>query len=290
LSKAEAAQKRGPKRYGRRAAVILLALLAVTSLLWGAACGGRTEATEVRQLVLASTTSTQDSGLFDVLVPAFQNTYPQYRVNVIAAGTGEALRLGEEKAADVLLVHSPQAEQDFVEAGFGLERLDVMYNDFVLLGPAADPAGVRSAADARTAFVRIAETASAFLSRGDESGTHKKERALWAGAGIEPSAPWYWSAGQGMSEVLRISSEKRAYTLSDRATFLANQGTLELEILFEGDDSLFNPYGVIPVTDATNEAGARDFVAWVTSEEGQAVIAAFGVEQFGQPLFVPNAE
>lgn len=247
-------------------------------------------AVEKSDIILASTTSTQDSGLFDVLLPAFQAAYPQYTVKVIAVGTGEALKLGEQKDADVLLVHAPASEKEFVEEGFGTERLEVMYNDFILVGPAEDPAGVKGAADASEALTNIAAAEAKFISRGDDSGTHKKELALWKAAAIEPAGDWYEDVGQGMGEVLRIASERQAYTLTDRATYLNLKDSLDLEIVLEGDKALFNQYGVIPVTDATNLQGAQDFADWITSSEGQAVIKDYGVEKFGQPLFVPNAK
>ncbi|MHB0981574.1 MAG: ABC transporter substrate-binding protein [Thermoleophilia bacterium] len=247
-------------------------------------------AVEKSDIILASTTSTQDSGLFDVLLPAFQAAYPQYTVNVIAVGTGEALKLGEQKDADVLLVHAPASEKEFVEKGFGTERREVMYNDFILVGPADDPAGVKGAADASDALKKIADGQAKFISRGDDSGTHKKELTLWKAAAIEPAGDWYEAVGQGMGEVLRIATERQAYTLTDRATYLSLKEGLDLEIVLEGDKALFNQYGVIPVTDATNLQGAQDFADWITSPDGQAVIEGYGVEKFGQALFVPNAK
>ncbi len=249
-----------------------------------------TAAVEASDIIVASTTSTQDSGLFDVLLPAFQAAYPQYTVKVIAVGTGEALKLGEQKDADVLLVHAPASEKEFVANGFGTERLEVMYNDFVIVGPADDPAGVKDAADVSGALTKIADAQARFISRGDDSGTNKKEIALWKAAAIEPAGDWYEAVGQGMGEVLRIASERQAYTLTDRATYLNLMESLDLEIVSEGDSALFNQYGVIPVTDATNLVGAQDFAAWITSPEGQGVIEVYGVEKFGQPLFVPNAK
>jgi tungstate transport system substrate-binding protein len=245
---------------------------------------------EESDIILASTTSTQDSGLFDVLIPAFEAAYPQYTVQVIAVGSGEAIKLGENKDADVLLVHSPAAEKEFVDAGYGTERRLVMYNDFIVVGPEGDPAAVSGMTDASDAFTKIAEAEALFISRGDESGTHKKELTIWKEAGIEPTGAWYESIGQGMGEALRITSEKQGYTLSDRATFLNLESGLDLLILVEGDEALFNQYGVIPVTDATNIQGANDFADWITGSEGQGIIETYGVEKYGQPLFVPNAE
>jgi tungstate transport system substrate-binding protein len=248
-----------------------------------------TATVEESELILASTTSTQDSGLFDELIPAFEAAYPQYKVKVIAVGSGEAIKLGEEKAADVLLVHSPEAEQEFIENGFGTGRRDVMYNDFVVVGPDADPAGIKGMTSAAAAFKKIAASGATFVSRGDESGTHAKEKTVWAAAAIEPTGSWYESAGQGMGEVLRISSEKGAHTLADRATYLSLKESLDLAILVEGDEALFNQYGVIPVTDAGNAQGATAFADWIVSRPAQELIGRFGAEEFGEPLFAPNA-
>ncbi|MBI4545091.1 MAG: substrate-binding domain-containing protein [Gemmatimonadetes bacterium] len=270
-----------------RAALCILALAPAGDAA-GAQAPSRSE--RARPLILASTTSTEDSGLFDELIPAFERAHPQYDVKVIAVGSGQALELGKRQDADVLLVHAPAAESAFVAQGYGLERRQVMYNDFVVVGPPADPAGVRGAADAAAALRRIAAASAPFISRGDASGTHQKERQLWQAARLEPVGAWYRDAGQGMGEVLSIASEKQAYTLTDRATYLALQHALLLEVLLEGDPRLFNPYGVIPVSGARNLAGARAFAAWITGREGQALIGRYGVARFGQPLFVPNAQ
>ena len=247
------------------------------------------DAGQPARLVLASTTSTEDSGLFDVLIPAFEQAHPDLDVVVIAVGTGEALELGRRGDADVLLVHAPQAESVFVAEGHGTERREVMVNDFVLVGPSTDPAGIRGGRDAVAALRRIAQVGAPFVSRGDDSGTHRKERDLWATAGVTPAFEGYLEAGQGMGDVLAIAGEKRAYTLSDGATFLALGARHGLVILVEGDTVLLNPYAVIPVTGAANASGARAFADWLTSPDGQAVIAAFGVDRFGAPLFRPSA-
>ncbi len=249
-----------------------------------------TPAAEPMKLILASTTSTQDSGLFDVLIPAFEDANPEYAVEVIAVGTGEALELGKNKDADVLLVHATAKEEAFIAGGFGTERADVMYNDFIIVGPAADPAGVKGMTAAVEALKKIADSAATFVSRGDESGTHTAEKKLWEKAGVTPAGAWYMSAGQGMGDVLKIASETPGYTLSDRATYLKLKDALRLDILVEGDTALFNQYGVIPVTGAANPEGAQAFFDWITSAEGQAVIEAYGVEEFGAPLFFPNAK
>lgn len=246
------------------------------------------------RLVLATTTSTQDSGLLDVILPLFE-AGAGIKVDVIAVGTGQALKLGEDGNADVLLVHSRKAEDEFMAAGHGSRREDVMYNDFVLLGPASDPAGVVGSASAAEAMSKIAAAGALFVSRGDDSGTHSKEKSLWSGAGIEPAGDWYVSAGQGMGAVLTMANEQQAYTLSDRATFLARtlEGT-DLVVVGEGDKALFNPYGVITVNPEKNPSIqaelANQFVDWIVSLPAQEAIAAYGVEEFGQSLFVPDSE
>jgi tungstate transport system substrate-binding protein len=246
------------------------------------------------RLILATTTSTQDSGLLDFLLPDFE-AETGVDVDVIAVGTGQALKLGEDGNADVLLVHARAQEDAFMDAGHGVRREDVMYNDFVILGPADDPAGIADSASAAEALTRIAESEAEFVSRGDESGTHVMEKSLWAAAGIEPAGDWYIAAGQGMGAVLTLANEQQAYTLSDRATYLARtlEGT-DLVILFEGDASLFNPYGVIAVNPEKNaniQADlANQFIDWLVSLPAQEKISEFGVDQFGQPLFVPDAE
>ena len=247
------------------------------------------EVVETTDLILASTTSTQDSGLFDVLIPAFEEANPEYKVKVIAVGTGEALEMGENKDADVLLVHAKAKEEAFVADGFGTERQDVMYNDFIIVGPAADPAGIEGMTVV-DALEKISDAGEVFVSRGDESGTHSAEKKLWETADITPAGDWYMSAGQGMGDVLKIASETPGYTMTDRATYLNLKDTLALEILVEGDAVLFNQYGVIPVVDASNPEGAQAFADWIVSEDGQAVIADYGIEEFGDPLFFPNAQ
>jgi tungstate transport system substrate-binding protein len=234
--------------------------------------------------VLATTTSTADTGLLDAINGEFEKEHP-YTVKTIAVGTGEALALGRKKEADVLLVHSRKDEDEFMEAGFGSRRLDVMYNDFVVLGPRDDPAGVRGSAPGE-AFARIAGTGATFVSRGDDSGTHEKELELWKAAGMTPGGTWYISTGQGMGDTLRIASEKRAYVLADRGTYLATK-SLELEVLSEGHPALLNPYGVIEVKGARNAAGARAYAEFLTSPEGRRIIGEFGREKFGRALFTP---
>lgn len=291
-------------RHLKRLCALPLALVLAVSL---AACGGTSAnqtgstttgtATSKSEVVLSSTTSTQDSGLFDVLIPAFEKANPAYSVKVIAVGTGEALKLGENKDADVVLAHSKPDELAFVANGFGVGRYDVMFNDFVIVGPASDPAKIKGSADTTAAMQAIAKAGVAgkatFVSRSDDSGTNKKEIKLWKAASVEPTAAanksWYLQTGQGMGETLKVASEKGAYTISDRATYLTMQDTLDLKILLEKDKGLLNQYGVLPVTGAKNIAGGEAFATWITSPEGQKVIGDYGFEKFKQQLFTPNA-
>ncbi len=249
---------------------------------------------ETQRLVLATTTSTADSGLLDAILPDFEGEY-NAEVEVIAVGTGQALATGEAGDCDVLLVHARSREDAYVEAGHGVNRADVMYNDFVIIGSADDPAGIAGMTDAVAAFTKIAEAQAPFVSRGDDSGTHTKEKAIWSEAGIEPSGDWYISAGQGMGAVLTMADEQLAYTMSDRGTYLARtlEG-IELEILAEGDPILFNPYGVIAVNPeqhpSVNYDLAMSFIDWLTSVEAQAAIGEFGKDKFGLPLFYPDSD
>jgi tungstate transport system substrate-binding protein len=254
-------------------------------------------------LRLATTTSTADSGLLDVILPAFEEQY-NARVDVVAVGTGQAIELGENGDADVILVHARAREDSFVADGFGTARFDVMYNDFILVGPHDDPAEVHHAATAAEAFAAIAAAEAPFASRGDDSGTHTKEKSIWTAAGIEPSpdSGWYQSLGQGMGETLTFANESGAYTLADRGTYLSQRDNLpDLMILFGGesiaenpDKALFNPYGVIPVNPEKHEGIqaelAQQFAEWLTSVETQEQIGAYGIDRFGQPLFYPDSE
>jgi tungstate transport system substrate-binding protein len=249
-------------------------------------------------LRLATTTSTQDSGLLDAILPDFERRY-QADVQVVAVGTGQALKLGENGDADVVLVHARKQEDAFVAAGFGINRRDVMYNDFIIVGPAEDPAGIKGKAQAVDAFKAIAGRRSIFAARGDNSGTSTKELSIWASAAISPTAQtdWYKSLGQGMGETLITANEQRAYALADRGTYLAMRDKLPgLAILVGGasiadntDKILLNPYGVIPVNpqrrSGVNGPLAEQFAAWLISAETQARIAAYGKEKYGQPLF-----
>jgi tungstate transport system substrate-binding protein len=259
-----------------------------------AACGdddegaGASSPPDRGTLLLATTTSTRDSGLLDELLPRFERQ-SGCTVKTLAVGSGEAMELGERGDADVLLVHSPEDEEAFMAEGHGASRKAVMHNDFVLLGPPADPAGIRQADDAPDALARIADREASFASRGDDSGTHAKELALWEAAGVEPEGDWYLETGQGMGETLTIAGQKQAYTLSDRGTFLAAEN-LGIELLHEGGAALLNPYHVIVVEgeDVSRECAER-FSTWITAPTTQRAIEGFGVEEFGEPLFVADA-
>lgn len=262
------------------------AMLLWTLLLAGQALAASQPAT----LRLATTTSTENSGLLDYLLPVFERE-TGIRVHVIAVGTGKALRMAQDGDVDVVLVHAPAAEQQFMNTGAGTLRRAVMHNDFVIVGPRGDRAGVRGLHDAVTALQRIARSRSTFISRGDDSGTHKKERALWTMAGIRPSGYWYREAGQGMGKVLQMADELQGYTLTDRGTWLAYQGKTDLQVLTEGDPRLFNPYHIIAVNPArypeVNFTAARTLIDWLTGAEGQRLIAAY--RKRGQQLFHPDA-
>jgi tungstate transport system substrate-binding protein len=246
-------------------------------------------------LILATTTSTQDSGLLDVLVPLFEQQ-TGYKVKVVAVGTGAALQMGQQGNADVLLVHAPSSEVTYMKGGFGKDRLLVMHNDFIIVGPTSDPAGIKGTASAVDAFKKIAAASAPFISRGDQSGTNTKELALWKSAGLDPAGQkptWYVESGQGMGATLTIASQKNAYTLTDRATYLANKASLQLDILVEKDTSLLNVYHVITVNPdkwpKVNYTGAMAFAKWITDPATQDVIGKFGVDKYGQQLFIPDA-
>jgi len=251
------------------------------------------ELSQKTDLLLVSTTSTQDSGLLDVLLPAF-TAQTGYNVQLVAVGSGQALKLGEQGNADVILLHSPAAEKEFVAKGFGIDRRLVMHNDFVIVGPTSNPAGIRGENPVE-AFKKIFASRATFVSRGDDSGTHVKELALWKDANLEPThEDWYLETGQGQGATLSIASEKGGYALTDRGTFLAYKPNVDLEILVEGDPFLLNVYHVITVNPEkwpnVNLAGAKAFADFITSPEGQEIIAGFGVEEYGQPFFFPDAD
>ncbi|MHB8765778.1 MAG: ABC transporter substrate-binding protein [Deferrisomatales bacterium] len=243
------------------------------------------------RLRMSTTTSTENSGLLKVLLPPFEKAN-DVKVDVIAVGTGKALKLGENGDVDVVFVHARAAEDKFVAEGFGVDRRDVMYNDFVVVGPAADPAGLKGAKTGTEAFRKLAGGAAPFISRGDDSGTHKKELELWKAAGGEPKGAWYVPAGQGMGEVLTMADEKMGYALADRGTYIAYAGKVDLVVVFEGDQGLFNPYGIIAVNPARHPhaqyALAKKLIEFVTGPEGQRLIAGFQLN--GKQLFFPDAK
>ncbi len=250
------------------------------------------DGTDAGPVILATTTSTDDSGLLDVLVPRFEQE-TGFRLDVIAVGSGQAIELGRRGEADVVLAHSPDAERQLVATGVTGDRELVMYNDVVVLGPGDDPSQVGPATALTEVMQRVATGEAAFISRGDDSGTHALELSLWEQAGIEPSGQGYREAGQGMGATLQIAAEAEAYTLSDRGTWLATELQDGLAILYEGDPALFNLYHVIPITDAAgdrvNEDGGQAFADWIVADDIQASIGRFGMDAYGQALFVPAA-
>jgi len=248
-----------------------------------------------KNLILATTTSTQDSGLLDVLIPVFEKQ-TGYFVKTISVGSGQAMKMGEKGEADVLLVHSPAAEQSFMDQGFGINRKLVMHNDFIILGPASDPAKIRTAKSAAEAYRRIAQSGALFLSRGDNSGTDAKDKGLWKAAGIKPEGQrWFQQTGLGMGETLNVAAEKRGYLLADRGTYLAlnKKRRLGLEILVAGEPKLLNIYHVIEVNPVkwpkVNAAGAKAFSDFMVSGATQEIVRGFGTKEFGSPLFFPDA-
>jgi len=262
-----------------------LTALAATLLLF-TACGGTGENDGTTPVRVASTTSLYDTGLLDVLVPAFRATHPRYDVQVVAVGTGEALALGRRKDADLVLVHAPQREEQFLADGYGTRRTTFMRNDFVISGPESDPADIAGATSAADAMRRIASTQSEFASRGDDSGTHIRERMLWDAAGIMPAGDWYLDVGQGMGATLLFAGEKQAYTLTDRATLTTMRASgLDLVELYTDGDAMRNVYSVIPVTDAVQPDGAAAFEAWILGPEAADIIRDYGVEDYGSALF-----
>jgi tungstate transport system substrate-binding protein len=275
---------------------ILFCIVLLT--LVGTACGPR----EPNVLRLATTTSTDNSGLLEAILPDFESMY-NAQVDVIAVGTGQAISLGEAGDVDVILVHARSREEAFVEAGHGTERYDVMYNDFVIVGPKDDPTGVEGLLLAKDALAAIAASEAIFASRGDDSGTHTKELSLWEAAEITPTSEmeWYKSLGQGMGDTLQYANQTEAYTLTDRGTYLAlSENLTNLVVLVGGgniseneDPALLNPYGVIPINPDKGEINlelAEQFVDWLTSIEIQQMISEFGIGTFGQPLFYPDSQ
>jgi len=264
----------------------IVLLVAVSSLVATMICSAGAEP----RLRMSTTTSTEDSGLLNVLLPPFEKA-AGVKVDVISVGTGKALKLGENGDVDVVLVHARPLEDKFVADGHGIDRRDVMYNDFVIVGPKKDPAGVKQAKTAVEAFKILAQGKAPFISRGDESGTHQMEKSLWKKAGIAPQGSWYVEAGQGMGTVLQMAFDKKGYTLADRGTFITMEGKLDLAIVFEGDKDIFNPYGVIAVNPAkhpkTQLELAKKFIEYITGPEGQKIIADYKIN--GKQLFFPSA-
>jgi len=246
-----------------------------------------------KTIILSTTTSTQDSGLLDVLIPIFEKN-TGYFVKTIAVGSGQAMAMGQKGEADVLLVHSPAAERKFVAEGYGINRRIVMHNDFIIVGPPMDAANINGMKTASEAFKKIASAQALFLSRSDKSGTHTKEMDIWKAAGIKPEGEkWYQQTGLGMGQTLNVTAEKKGYTLADRGTYLALKKNLGLDILVEGDAILLNVYHVIEVNPAkwtkVNKAGGKAFADFMVSKETQEIVKTFGVEKFGSPLFFPDA-
>ncbi len=258
------------------------------SLLLFTLIGSLAMAAQAAPLRMATTTSTQNSGLLDILLPAFQKQ-TGIEVHVIAVGTGKALKMGRDGDVDVVMVHAVAAEEKFVADGFGTDRVQFMYNDFVIIGPKSDPAGIKGIESVTEAMSKIQGSQSKFISRGDDSGTHKKEQSLWKAANIQPHGSWYIEAGQGMGKVLQMANELDAYTLTDRGTWLAYKGKVDMALLSEGDNKLSNPYGIIAVNPAkhpdTNYADAKKLIDWVSSQAGQELIRDYRLH--GEPLFIP---
>jgi tungstate transport system substrate-binding protein len=246
-----------------------------------------------KNIILATTTSTQDSGLLDVLLPIFEKK-TGYFVKTIAVGSGQAMAMGQKGEADVLLVHSPEAEKKFMSEGYGVNRKLVMHNDFIIVGPKTDPARIKGSKSSVDAFKKIAASNAVFMSRGDNSGTHSKEKAIWKAVGINPEGQkWYQQTGLGMGQTLSVAAEKKTYTLADRGTYLALKKNLGLDILTEGDAVLLNIYHVIEVNPAkwpkVNATGAKAFADFMVSRDAQGIIKKFGIEKYGSPLFFPDA-
>ncbi|MGI6548632.1 MAG: substrate-binding domain-containing protein [Syntrophomonadales bacterium] len=281
----------------RKTKYLSLAILVLFMFsLIGCASGGDVE--KKTDVILATTTSTQDSGLLDELIPVFEEQ-SGYKIKTIAVGTGAALAMGEKGEADVLLVHAPADEKKLVDAGIGINYQLVMHNDFVIIGPADDPAGIKGTATVAEALKKISDTGSLFVSRGDDSGTHKMEKRLWTAAGVTPEVgSTYQETGQGMGQTLTVAEQNKGYTLTDRATYLAQKKNLTLEIMVEGEKSLLNIYHVMQVNpekfdqaiaDKMNPDGAKAFVEFMIAEETQEMISQFGVDTYGQPLFYADA-
>ena len=276
-----------------RSGKLIAALIVVAFLFSWSALNVFAAKPAQKNIILATTTSTQDTGLLDVLIPLFEKE-TGYFVKTIAVGSGQAMAMGQKGEADVLLVHSPDAEKKFIDEGSGVNRRLVMHNDFVLVGPGADPAKIKTAKLSAEALTLIAKAESLFVSRGDNSGTHAKEKTLWKKASINPEGQkWYQQTGLGMGQTLNVAAEKKGYTLADRGTYLALKKNLGLDILVEGDAALLNIYHVMEVNVAkwpkVNAPGAKAFADFMVSKQAQDIIKTFGVDKYGSPLFFPDA-
>ncbi len=273
----------------RNTVLFLLAVLAMAFFMSGSAAAQPAQ----KNIILATTTSTQDSGLLDVLIPVFEKK-TGYFVKTIAVGSGQAMAMGSKGEADVLLVHSPAAEKKFMAEGNGVDRRLIMHNDFIIVGPPSDPAKIKGLKKASEAFKKIAASGNIFVSRGDNSGTHAKEKDIWKAAGVKYEGQrWYQQTGLGMGQTLNVAAEKKAYTLADRGTYLALKKNLGLDIFVEGDSILLNIYHVIEVNpkkfSKVNFAGGKAFADFMVSKEAQGIIKTFGVSKYGSPLFFPDA-
>jgi tungstate transport system substrate-binding protein len=276
-----------------RTGVIISLMIAVLPALGTSNIFAENKELKQKNIILATTTSTQDTGLLDILIPLFEKQ-TGYFVKTIAVGSGQAMAMGQKGEADVLLVHSPDAEKTFIAEGLGVNRRLVMHNDFVILGPTADNAKIKGKKSAASAFKDIAGANVLFISRGDNSGTHSQEKKLWKAAGINPEGQkWYQQTGLGMGQTLNVSAEKKGYTLADRGTYLAMKKNLSLDILVEGEAALLNIYHVMEVNVArwpkVNAEGAKAFADFMVSKRVQDIIKSFGVDRFGSPLFFPDA-
>ena len=278
----------------RNSKVIITLMIAALLFAFGTAnVFAGMAAPKQKNIILATTTSTQDTGLLDVLIPIFEKQ-TGYFVKTIAVGSGQAMAMGQKGEADVLLVHSPDAEKKFIVDGFGVNRQLVMHNDFVIVGPAADSAKIKGENSAAAAFKEIAGANALFISRGDNSGTHSQEKKLWKTAGVNPEGQkWYQQTGLGMGQTLNVAAEKKGYTLADRGTYLSLKKNLGLDVLVEGDSALLNIYHVIEVNvdkwPKVNVAGAKTFADFMVSKKTQNIIKTFGMDKFGSPLFFPDA-
>ena len=278
-------------KFFRSSKIIITLMIAAMIVVFGGT--SVFAAPKQKNIILATTTSTQDSGLLDVLIPIFEKQ-TGYFVKTIAVGSGQAMKMGEKGEADVMLVHSPDAEKKFIADGFGVNRQLIMHNDFIIVGPGTDPAKVKGVKSSAEAMKMIAKAESLFLSRGDNSGTHAKEKTLWKKAEVTPAGQkWYQETGLGMGQTLNVAAEKKGYTLADRGTYLALKKNLGLDILVEGDAALLNIYHVIEVNSTkwpkANADGAKAFAAFMVSKKTQDIIKTFGVDKFGSPLFFPDA-